>query len=71
MPPTELVAPTELLELVLSLPVVKGSCADATDESESNEANLEGVGMDARFLSASGPCPSVGELVREDELLPG
>lgn len=52
----------------LSLLVVKGSCADATDDKESKDVNLEGVGIDAAIFAA---CPSVGEFVREEELLAG
>lgn len=63
--------PTELLALTdLSLPVVNGSCADATEDKESKDASLDGVGMEAR-LSASAWCASVGEFVKEDELLAG
>ena len=56
--PTELVGPTEWFELIellslLLFPVINGSCADATLERESKDAILDGVGIDARFLSAA------------------
>jgi len=68
--PTEIFALTAVLSL---LPVVvNGSCAEATEDNESKEASFDGVGMDAAlFAAASTACASVGEFVKEDELLAG